>query len=93
MESMRSSSRAFAAETAAAFDPIRLAVGQEDIVGIRGADEHRDLLRHHGRIAAGDGEHAELLGSDRLAYWELNHPGDESALEKLGLTPRPPRTP
>lgn len=45
------------------------------------------------RWSCSDGEHAELLGSDRLAYWELNHPGDEAALAKLGLTPRPPRMP
>lgn len=35
-----------------------------------------------------DGERAELLGSDRLAYWELNGPGGESYLERFGLQPR-----
>lgn len=40
-----------------------------------------------------DGERAQLLGSDRLPYWELNAPGGERYLERLGLTPRPPRTP
>lgn len=39
------------------------------------------------------GEKAELLGADRLAYWELNASGDESYLERIGLGPRPPRTP
>jgi hypothetical protein len=38
------------------------------------------------------GEKAELLGSDRLKYWELNGPGGEEALARIGLTPRPPRT-
>ena len=35
--------------------------------------------------AAGDGEKAELLGSERLAYWKMNGPGGEQALAKLGL--------
>lgn len=35
--------------------------------------------------ASADGEKAELLGSDRLAYWKMNGPGGEQALEKLGL--------
>jgi len=38
------------------------------------------------------GQRAELLGSSRLKYWEMNKPGGESALKKLGLSPRPPRT-
>ena len=40
-----------------------------------------------------EGERAELLGADRLAYWQLNAPGGERYLECLGLTPRPARTP
>jgi len=32
-----------------------------------------------------DGERAELLGSDRLAYWELHEEGDEKYLRNLGL--------
>lgn len=43
--------------------------------------------------ATSDGERAELLGADRLPYWELNGPGGEEYLERLGLQPRPPRTP
>lgn len=39
------------------------------------------------------GEHAELLASDRLAYWKLNNEGGESFLSKLGLSRRAPRTP
>lgn len=34
-----------------------------------------------------DGEEATLLGTDRLPYWELNRPGDESALGRIGLKP------
>ena len=40
------------------------------------------------RWTCSDGERAELRGSERLAYWELNAPGGEAALAKLGLTPR-----
>jgi hypothetical protein len=35
--------------------------------------------------ASDDGEKAEMLGSDRLAYWKMNGPGGEQALTKLGL--------
>lgn len=41
----------------------------------------------------GDGERAELLGADRMPYWELNGPGGEEHLERFGLRPRGPRTP
>jgi hypothetical protein len=34
------------------------------------------------------GETAELLSTERLAYWELNRPGDESWREALGLSAR-----
>ena len=40
-----------------------------------------------------DGERAQLLATNRLAYWNLNGPGGESYLARLGLKPRPPRTP
>ena len=40
-----------------------------------------------------NGEVAELVKSDRLAYWQLNGPGGERFLENLGLAPRPPLTP
>lgn len=35
-----------------------------------------------------EGDHAELVATDRLPYWQLNGPGDESARERIGLTPR-----
>jgi hypothetical protein len=34
-----------------------------------------------------DGERAELLGSDRMDYWHLNHEGDEANLARMGLGP------
>ena len=40
-----------------------------------------------------DGLSAKMVGSERIPYWSQNGPGFESALEKIGLTPRPPRTP
>jgi hypothetical protein len=52
-------------------------------------DEPHRLLKW----SCSDGEEAQLLGSDRLKYWELNAPGGEQYLAKLGLKPRPPRTP
>jgi len=45
------------------------------------------------RWSRSDGLKAELVGSERLAYWRMNGPGFESALEKIGLQARPPRTP
>ena len=45
------------------------------------------------RWACSDGEHAELIGSDRMEYWQANGPGGERYLAKLGLTPRPLRMP
>jgi hypothetical protein len=38
-------------------------------------------------------EQAELLGADRLTYWQMNREGFQTALTKLGLTPRGPRMP
>ena len=46
------------------------------------------------RWAADDGEEAQLLGSERMAYWKLNQPGGEARLKALGLKPpAPPGTP
>ncbi len=33
------------------------------------------------------GDEAELVGTARLAYWNLNRPGDEAVREELGLSP------
>ena len=40
-----------------------------------------------------DGEKASILASDRLEYWKMHGEKDRSALSRLGLLPRPPRTP
>jgi len=40
-----------------------------------------------------DGLEAVLLGSTRTRYWAMNGPGHEEALERIGLSPRPPRAP
>jgi hypothetical protein len=45
------------------------------------------------RWESADGQRAELLASARLKYWELNGPGYEEALEKIGLRPREARMP
>ena len=45
------------------------------------------------RWTCSDGEKADLLASDRLAYWQLNGVGGEAALSKLGLKPRAPHMP
>src|SRR6185503_11853544 len=55
---------------------------------VEAAEPHRVL-----EWSSSEGESARLLASERLVYWELNRPGGEAALEKLGLKPRPPRTP
>ena len=39
------------------------------------------------------GERAGLVASDRMKYWELNKPGNEAMLKKLGMSPRPGRAP
>jgi hypothetical protein len=39
------------------------------------------------------GEHAELLKSDRMKYWQMNAEGYESALSRIGLARRLPGTP
>jgi hypothetical protein len=46
-------------------------------------EPHRVLM-----WSCSNGEQARLLGSDRLAYWNLNAPGGEQYLTRLGLTPR-----
>jgi hypothetical protein len=37
------------------------------------------------RQTGADGEELRLLGSTRLAYWQLNRPGDEKHLREMGL--------
>jgi hypothetical protein len=40
------------------------------------------------RWSGSDGEEGALLGSQRLAYWEMNGPGGEKYLKALGLPAR-----
>ncbi len=40
-----------------------------------------------------DGTSAALLAESRLEYWAMNGPGFERELEKLGMSPRPLRSP
>ena len=61
--------------------------GVERIIYVEAAEPHRII-----RWQLTNGEHAELLGSARMKYWEMNHEGFETALKKLGLSPRPRRT-
>lgn len=39
------------------------------------------------------GERGELVAVDRMPYWNLHDNADVDALDRIGLTPRPPRTP
>jgi hypothetical protein len=41
------------------------------------------------RWTASDGETAELVASERLAYWQMNGEGEEAALRSLGLGSAP----
>ena len=54
---------------------------------VEAAEPHRII-----RWEASNGERAELLGSRRMKYWEMNREGFETALKDLGLSRRPPRT-
>lgn len=38
-------------------------------------------------------ESGELVASERIAYWKHNRAGGEQLLPRIGLSPRPPRTP
>jgi len=66
----------------------QLSDGRSWTFEIEAAEPHR-LVRWTGS----DGEVGRWLGGDRLAYWQMNGPGNESALSRLGLVSRPPRTP
>lgn len=45
------------------------------------------------RWEASDGRRADLVAGERLRYWEMNGPSFVADLQRLGLSPRPPRTP
>ena len=45
------------------------------------------------RWVTSEGERAELVAVERLAYWRMNDPSGVGQLKRIGLEPRPPRTP
>lgn len=51
-------------------------------------DVERDPPRRILGWTTSTGEEAELLATERLAYWDMNGPGDEAVREALGLSPR-----
>jgi len=57
-------------------------------IDVEAAEPHRIIAWE-----TSEGEKATLLASDRLEYWKLHGEGQESFLGKIGLKPRPPRTP
>ncbi len=61
--------------------------GTNRTIYVEASEPHRII-----RWEASNGERADLLGSSRMKYWEMNREGFETALKKLGLSPRPPRT-
>jgi len=67
---------------------VALETGRKWTFYVEQGGEHRVL-----RWEAGDGEHADLVASERLKYWEMNGPSFKKALKGIGLDPRPPRTP
>ena len=67
---------------------VQIAGGPTWTIHVESAEPHRVI-----QWETSDGERAVLLASDRLPYWKMHGEGDESALAKLGLKPRPPRTP
>ena len=52
-------------------------------------DVERAAPRRIVRWEGEDGERGELIGSDRMRYWELNRAGDEMHLKRLGIEPPP----
>jgi len=67
---------------------VEIPEGPEITFSVERASSHRIL-----EWRSSDGERAVLVQSDRMKYWELNKPGGESALRRLGLHERTPRTP
>lgn len=62
--------------------------GRTWTIDVEHAEPHRIV-----KWETSDGEKAELLAADRLSYWKMNGSQYRDAVKKLGLTPRPPRTP
>ena len=77
---------------AGVFEVQRFSVASGDSIRtfyVESAAPHRIV-----RWDTSNGERAELVGSERVKYWELNKPGGETALKRLGLRPLiPPGAP
>lgn len=56
---------------------------------------HVELAAPHRLIkwACTSGESGELVGAERMKYWDLKGTGGKQALKRIGLKPRDPRTP
>lgn len=67
---------------------VEIAGGPTWTVSVETAEPHRII-----QWETSDGEKASLLSSARLEYWKMHGEKDLPALAKLGLKPRPPRTP
>lgn len=67
---------------------VEIAGGPTWTISVETAEPHRII-----QWETSDGEQASLLASDRLQYWKMHGERDQSALRRLGLKPRPPRTP
>jgi len=67
---------------------VEIAGGPTWTILVETAEPHRIV-----QWETSDGEKASLVASDRLEYWKMHGEKDLSALSRLGLKPRPPRTP
>jgi|PersoiStandDraft_1058852.scaffolds.fasta_scaffold15719_4 hypothetical protein len=67
---------------------VELPRGVKWTIDVEAAEPHRIV-----GWETSDGEKASLVASDRLEYWKMHSEADLPALIKLGLKPRPPRTP
>ncbi|MDQ2969942.1 MAG: hypothetical protein M3R34_02275 [Acidobacteriota bacterium] len=88
----RAAGRSRATVPAGTFDVERRAVelpnGLTWTIDVEAEEPHRII-----QWQTSEGEKAALLASDRLDYWRMHSEADRPALAKLGLKPRPPRTP
>ncbi|MGE5275591.1 MAG: hypothetical protein ACM3SU_01240 [Acidobacteriota bacterium] len=67
---------------------VEIAGGPTWRIAVESAEPHRII-----EWETSDGQKASLLGSDRLPYWKMHDEAGQSALAKLGLTPRGARMP
>jgi hypothetical protein len=67
---------------------VEIAGGPTWKISVETAEPHRLI-----EWETSDGEKASLLAGERLEYWRLHGERDRGALARIGLQPRPPRTP